>query len=155
MSTIPVLQKLKHLLLQYVKICLARQVGTHGPSDGHSGTKRWASTEQGTGTHCPCDVHRVPNVWRFLGIDKSSLIALRLLNQHDTEPRYKKGLLPKQKTLYFFATCRNEVLQEKTKLLVDELFSVLDNEALSVACHFLTHEVECSTLVCCLRSIDV
>ena len=45
-STIPVLQKLKHLLLQYVKICLARQVGTQGPSDGHSGTKRWAQSAQ-------------------------------------------------------------------------------------------------------------
>ena len=73
--------------------------------------------------------------------------------RHRTE--IKKGLLPKQKTLLFFATCRNEVLQEKTKLLVDELFAVLDNKTLSIACHFLTHEVECSTLVCCLRSIDV
>ena len=66
-STIPVLQKLKHLLLQYVEICLARQVGTQGPSDGHSGTKRWASTEQGTGTHCPCDVHRVPKCLAIFG----------------------------------------------------------------------------------------
>ena len=87
--------------------------------------------------------------------DTKSLIALRLMNQHDTEPRYKKGLLPKQKTLYFFATRRSEVLQGKTKLLVDELFAVLDNETLSIACHFLTEKVECSTLVSCLRSIDV
>ena len=68
---------------------------------------------------------------------------------------YKKGLLPKQKTLLFFATCRNEVLQGKTKLLVDELLAVLDNKTLSIACHFLTEKVECSTLVSCLRSIDV
>ena len=89
-------------------------------------------------------------------IDNKSLIALRLLNQQDTEPRYKKkGLLPKQKTLLFFATRRNEVLKEKTKLLVDELFAVLDNKTLSIACHFLTEKVECSSLVCCLRSIDV
>lgn len=88
-------------------------------------------------------------------IDNKSLIALRLLNQQDTEPRYKKSLLPKQKTLLFFATRRNEVLQEKTKLLVDELFAVLDNKTLSIACHFLTEKVECSTLVSCLRSIDV
>ena len=67
----------------------------------------------------------------------------------------KKGLLPKQKTLYFFATCRNEVLQEKTKLLVDELFAVLDNKPLSIACHFLTEKIECSALVSSLRSIDV
>ena len=66
-STIPVLQKLKHLLLQYVKICLARQVGTQGPSVGHSRTKRWASTEQGTGTHCPCGVHRVPKRLAIFG----------------------------------------------------------------------------------------
>ncbi len=89
-------------------------------------------------------------------IDTKSLIALRLLNQQDTEPRYKKkGLLPKQKTLLFFATRRNEVLKEKTKLLVDELFAVLDNKTLSIACHFLTEKVECSALVSCLRSIDV
>lgn len=66
-STIPVLQKLKHLLLQYVKICLAHQVGTQGPSGGHSGTKRWASTEQATGTHCPCGVHRIPKRWAIFG----------------------------------------------------------------------------------------
>ena len=130
-------------------ICLAHQVGTHGPSVGHRLNKRWALIARAVCTECP-------NVWRFLGIDKSSLIALRLLNQHDTEPRYKKkGLLPKQKTLLFFATCRNEVLQGKTKLLVDELFAVLDNKTLSIACHFLTEEVECCTLVCSLRSIDV
>jgi hypothetical protein len=66
-STIPVLQKLKHLLLQYVKICLARQVGTQGPSVGHRQTKRWASTEQASGTHCPCGVHRMPKRWAFFG----------------------------------------------------------------------------------------
>ena len=79
-STIPVLQKLKHLLLQYVKICLAHQVGTQGPSGGHQLNKGRALIAHAVCTECP-------NVGRFLGIDKSSLIALRLLNQHDTEPR--------------------------------------------------------------------
>ena len=148
MSTIPVLQKLKHLLFQYVKICLARQVGTQGPSGGHQLNKGRALIARAMCTECP-------NVWRFLGIDKSSLIALRLLNQHDTEPRYKKGLLPKQKTFLFFATCRNKVLQGKTKLLVDELFAVLDNKTLGIACHFLTEKIECSAIVSSLRSIDV
>lgn len=88
-------------------------------------------------------------------IDNRSLIALRLLNQQDTEPRYKKRSSAETEDLIIFATRRNEVLQEKTKLLVDELFAVLDNKTLGIACNFLTHEIECSTLVCCLRSIDV
>ena len=37
------------------------------PSSGHSWTKRWASTEQATGTHCPCGVHRVPKRWAIFG----------------------------------------------------------------------------------------
>ena len=37
------------------------------PSSGHSLTKRWASTEQATGTHCPCGVHRVPKRWAIFG----------------------------------------------------------------------------------------
>ncbi len=60
-STIPVLQKLKHLLFQYVKICLARQVGTQGPSDGHRQNKRRALIAHAVCTECP-------NVGRFLGI---------------------------------------------------------------------------------------
>ena len=59
-STIPVLQKLKHLLFQYVKICLARQVGTQGPSDGHSGTKRWALRDQALGIDRTSDGHSLP-----------------------------------------------------------------------------------------------
>ncbi len=69
--------------------------------------------------------------------------------------RNEKRSSAETEDLKFFATCRNEVLQGKTKLLVDELFAVLDNKTLSIACHFLTEEVECSTLVCSLRSIDV
>ena len=34
-------------------LCLARQVGTLGPSLGHSGTKPWALTDQATGIRCP------------------------------------------------------------------------------------------------------
>ena len=47
--------------------CLARQVGTQGPSVGHSGTKPWASTDQATGIYCPCGVHRVPKRWAIFG----------------------------------------------------------------------------------------
>ena len=133
-------------------ICLARQVGTLGPSLGHSGTKPWASTDQATGIRCPWGGHIVPKRWAIFG---HYSFTLRLLINMTPNRDIKKGLLPKQKTLLFFATCRNEVLQGKTKLLVDELFAVLDNKTLSIACHFLTEKVECSTLVSCLRSIDV
>ena len=37
------------------------------PSSGHSGTKPWASTDQATGIHCPCGLHRVPKRWAFFG----------------------------------------------------------------------------------------
>ena len=46
---------------------LARQVGTQGTSDGHRLNKRWASTEQALGIHCPCGVHRVPKSRAIFG----------------------------------------------------------------------------------------
>ena len=48
-------------------ICLTRQVGTQGPSDGHSGTKGRASTDQAMGIYCPCGVHRVPKSRTIIG----------------------------------------------------------------------------------------
>ena len=48
-------------------IVLARQVGTRGPSDGHSGTKGWALRDQGMGIYCPCGVHRVPKSRTIFG----------------------------------------------------------------------------------------
>ena len=48
-------------------ICLTRQVGTQGPSDGHSGTKGWASTAKRWAfiAHAVCT--ECPKVGRFLG----------------------------------------------------------------------------------------
>ena len=50
----------EELVRDHQMVCLARQVGTLGPSLGHSGTKPWASTDQATGTRCPCDGHIAP-----------------------------------------------------------------------------------------------
>ena len=40
--------------------CLARQVGTQGPSLGHSGTKPWALRDQALGIDRPSDGHTLP-----------------------------------------------------------------------------------------------
>ena len=68
------------------------------PSSGHSWTKRWASTEQATGTHRPSVGHRqnkrraliaravcteCPNVGQFLGTSYRSAALLLCMMPHD------------------------------------------------------------------------
>lgn len=84
-------------------------LGIDRPRDGHRQAKRRALIARAVCTGCP-------NVWRFLGIDKSSLIALRLLNQHDTEPRYKKKVFCRNRRPYYFCD-----LQERSPARENEI----------------------------------
>ena len=65
--TLSRLKRLKKKCLLFQFYCLARQVGTQGPSLGHSGTKPWASTDQATGIRCPWGGHTVPKRWAIFG----------------------------------------------------------------------------------------
>ena len=47
-------------------VCLARQVGTQGTSDGHRLNKRRASTEQATGIDWTSVGHRLNKRWAFI-----------------------------------------------------------------------------------------
>lgn len=57
-------------------ICLTRQVGTQGPSDGHSGTKGWAFIARAVCTECP-------KAGRFLGTPCGSAALLLCIMLHD------------------------------------------------------------------------
>ena len=60
--------------------CHRPSSGLSCPSNGHSGTKRWASTDQALGTCCPCGEHRVPKrlaiFWALLV--RSAVLLLRM-----------------------------------------------------------------------------
>ena len=79
-------------------VCLARQVGTQGTSDGHRLNKRRASTEQALGIDWTSVGHRLnkrwafiahavciecPKVWKFLGTPYRSAALLLCIMPHD------------------------------------------------------------------------
>ena len=57
-------------------VCLARQVGTQGTSDGHRLNKRWAFIARAMGTECP-------KVGQFLGTPCRSAALLLCIMPHD------------------------------------------------------------------------
>ena len=97
-------------------------LGTQGPSLGHRQTKRRAFVARGMGIQCP-------NVGRFLG-------TLRLLNQHDTEPRYKKVFCRNRRPYYFLRLAGTKSCKEKRNYLLMNFLPFLITRPLALLATF-------------------